>query len=248
MAMRMKCTISYDGTGFAGYQVQPNKRTVQGDIEAALARIHKGESVKINASGRTDAGVHAKGQVIHFDTSLKLPEDKWIVALNSHLPDDIVMHQVKRTADDFHARFDALRKEYRYFIRLSKLRDPFSRQYAYHYKYPINVKMMEKAAETLIGTYDFTSFCSAKTEVEDRVRTINVIDIVEDEDVLMFRFVGNGFLYNMVRILVGTLLEVGRGLKMPEQMVEILAAMDRNQAGKTAPPQGLYLWKVHYEE
>jgi len=246
MAMRMKCTISYDGTGFAGYQVQPNKRTVQGDIEAALARLHKGESVKINASGRTDAGVHAKGQVIHFDTSLKLPEDKWIVALNSHLPDDIVMHQVKRTADDFHARFDALRKEYRYFIRLSKLRDPFSRQYAYHYKYPINVKMMEKAAETLIGTYDFTSFCSAKTEVIDKVRTLETIDFFEENGFLVIRFIGNGFLYNMVRILVGTLLEVGQGEREPNSLKEILEKKDRRFAGKTAPGHGLYLWEVCY--
>jgi len=246
MAMRMKCTISYDGTGFAGYQVQPNKRTVQGDIEAALARIHKGESVKINASGRTDAGVHAKGQVIHFDTSLKLPEDKWIVALNSHLPDDIVMHQVKRTSDDFHARFDALRKEYRYFIRLSKLRDPFSRQYAYHYKYPINVKMMEKAAETLIGTYDFTSFCSAKTEVIDKVRTLETIDFFEENGFLVIRFIGNGFLYNMVRILVGTLLEVGQGEREPNSLKEILEKKDRRFAGKTAPGHGLYLWEVCY--
>lgn len=246
MAMRMKCTISYDGTGFAGYQVQPNKRTVQGDIEAALARIHKGESVKINASGRTDAGVHAKGQVIHFDTSLKLPEDKWIVALNSHLPDDIVMHQMKRTSDDFHARFDALRKEYRYFIRLSKLRDPFSRQYAYHYKYPINVKMMEKAAETLIGTYDFTSFCSAKTEVIDKVRTLETIDFFEENGFLVIRFIGNGFLYNMVRILVGTLLEVGQGEREPNSLKEILEKKDRRFAGKTAPGHGLYLWEVCY--
>lgn len=246
MQMRMKCTISYDGTSFAGYQVQPNKRTVQGDIEAALARLHKGQSVKISASGRTDAGVHAKGQVIHFDTFLNLPEEKWMLALNAHLPDDIVMLKAERTPDDFHARFDAKKKEYRYFIQLSKLRDPFIRQYAYHYKYPINVKLMEKAAETLIGTYDFTSFCSAKTEVVDKVRTLEAIEFFEENGLLVIRFVGNGFLYNMVRILVGTLLEVGQGDREAASLKEILEKKDRSFAGKTAPGHGLYLWEVCY--
>ncbi len=246
MHMRMKCTISYDGTSFAGYQVQPNKRTVQGDIEAALARLHKGESVKIHASGRTDAGVHAKGQVIHFDTSLNLPEEKWMLALNAHLPDDIVMLKTEKALDDFHARFDAKRKEYRYFIQLSKLRDPFLRQYAYHYKYPIDVKLMEQAAETLIGTYDFTSFCSAKTEVVDKVRTLETIEFFEENGLLVVRFVGNGFLYNMVRILVGTLLEVGQGEREPASLTEVLEKKDRRFAGKTAPGHGLYLWEVCY--
>jgi tRNA pseudouridine38-40 synthase len=244
--MRIKCTIAYDGTNFAGYQVQPNKRTVQGDIEAALARLHKGQSIKISASGRTDAGVHAKGQVIHFDTSLNLPEDKWIIALNSHLADDIAIQQAEGISSDFHARFDAIGKEYRYFISQSKQRDPFLRHYAYHYRYPINVNKMEAAAIALIGTHDFTSFCSAKTEVEDKIRTLETIEFFEENGLLVIRFVGNGFLYNMVRILVGTLLEAGRGERDPSTFTEILNKKDRQYAGKTAPGHGLYLWEVFY--
>lgn len=245
---RYKCTISYDGTLFSGYQEQPNARTVQSEIELALSKIHKGDAIKIMASGRTDAGVHAKGQVIHFDSPLSIPEDRWRIALQTQLPKDIAIIKVEKAKASFHARFDTMGKEYRYYVHRTQINDPFTRHYQYQFSYSLDVIKMQLAASYLVGTHDFTSFCSAKTEVEDRVRTINVIDIVEDGDVLMFRFVGNGFLYNMVRILVGTLLEVGRGHKMPEQMVEILAAMDRNQAGKTAPPQGLYLWKVHYEE
>lgn len=244
--MRIKCTIAYDGTGFAGYQVQPNKRTVQGDVEAALTRLHKGQSIKISASGRTDAGVHAKGQVIHFDTHLNIPEDKWVVAMNAHLPDDLVILQAERMSSDFHARYDATGKEYRYFINQSKKRDPFLRHYAYHYTYPINVNLMEKAAVSLIGTHDFTSFCSAKTEVEDKVRTLETIDFFEENGLLVVRFVGNGFLYNMVRILVGTLLEAGRGEREPSTFKEILDKKDRQYAGKTAPGHGLYLWEVFY--
>lgn len=245
---RYKCTISYDGTLFSGYQVQPNARTVQSEIESALARIHKGQAIKITASGRTDAGVHAKGQVIHFDSPLSIPDERWPMALQTVLPEDIAVIKVEKALSSFHARFDAKGKEYRYFVRLVKTNDPFTRHYQYQYGYHLDVNQMRYAAVHLVGTHDFTSFCSAKTEVEERVRTIKEIEIVEDGDIIMFRFVGNGFLYNMVRILVGTLLEVGRGLKSPEQMIDILAAMDRNQAGKTAPPHGLYLWKVLYEE
>jgi tRNA pseudouridine38-40 synthase len=244
--MRIKCTIAYDGTGFAGYQVQPNKRTVQGDIEAALSRLHKGQNIKISASGRTDAGVHAKGQVIHFDTPLNLPEDKWVIAMNSHLPDDVVILQAERQPSDFHARYDAVGKEYRYFIHQSTQLDPFLRNFAYHYRYPIDVKKMEEAAGALIGTHDFTSFCSAKTEVEDKVRTLETIEFFEENGLLVLRFVGNGFLYNMVRILVGTLLEAGRGEREPSTFKEILDKRDRQYAGKTAPGHGLYLWEVFY--
>ncbi|WP_428910416.1 tRNA pseudouridine(38-40) synthase TruA [Niallia sp. Krafla_26] len=244
---RYKCTISYDGTLFSGYQIQPNARTVQSVMEAALMKIHKGQAVKVTASGRTDAGVHAKGQVIHFDSPLIIPDNKWRMALQSQLPEDISVIKVEKIHRSFHARFDAKGKEYRYFIKRTALKDPFSRNYQYHYSYELDKDSIQEAAHHLMGTHDFTSFCSAKTEVEDRIRTIKEIEIVEDEDTLMFRFVGNGFLYNMVRILVGTLLEVGRGLRKPEEMLEILHAKDRNQAGKTAPPHGLYLWKVHYE-
>jgi tRNA pseudouridine38-40 synthase len=246
MAMRMKCTVSYDGTAFSGYQVQPDKRTVQSEIESALAKLHKGERVRISGSGRTDAGVHAKGQVIHFDTPLNLPEEKWPVALNSVLPGDIAVLKAEQAAPGFHARYDARGKEYRYYIQLSKVRDPLMRNYAYQYSFPVDIERMKRSAEYLTGTHDFTSFCSAKTEVEDRVRTVTAIEFLKEGSLLVIRFEGSGFLYNMVRILVGTLLEVGRGERAPEEMADILRKKDRTMAGKTAPGHGLYLWEVFY--
>ncbi|MBM4764910.1 tRNA pseudouridine(38-40) synthase TruA [Bacillus sp. B15-48] len=244
--MRIKCKVAYDGTGYAGYQVQPNKRTVQGEIEAALAKLHKGQSVRVHASGRTDAGVHAKGQVIHFDTILSMPEDRWPIALNSILPDDIVILEAEKALDDFHARYEAIGKEYRYFVHLSKQRDPFLRKYAYQFPYSIDISKIEEAAQLLVGTHDFTSFCSAKTEVDDKVRTLDTIELFEEKGLLVFRFVGNGFLYNMVRIIVGTLLEVGSGEKESASVRSILERKDRRYAGKTAPGHGLYLWEVFY--
>lgn len=242
---RYKCTIAYDGARFNGYQIQPIGRTVQGELEAALTTMHK-QPMKVVASGRTDASVHAKGQVIHFDSPLDIPVDKWKIAFNRLLPDDIAVLQVQNVADTFHARYDAIGKEYRYFIRLSKEKDPFTRLYRYHYPYELDVSAMEEASNYFIGTHDFTSFCSAKTEVEDKVRTVTEITLIKQDDTLVIRFVGNGFLYNMVRILVGTLLEVGSGKRTPYSMPELLSARNRQVAGKTAPPHGLYLWRVFY--
>ncbi|MBT2694535.1 tRNA pseudouridine(38-40) synthase TruA [Bacillus sp. ISL-55] len=245
---RIKCTISYDGTGFSGYQVQPGKRTVQGELEKVLEKMNKGTSTRVNASGRTDAGVHALGQVIHFDTTLEIEPARWQIALNSLLPDDIAVLSVDIAKPDFHARFDAVGKEYRYFLLLSKHRDPFQRNYAYQFQYELDHDAMREASNLLLGTHDFTSFCSAKTEVEDRVRTLKEIDFYEENGLLVFRFVGDGFLYNMVRILVGTLLEVGTGRRSADTMPQLLADQDRTLAGKTAPGHGLYLWKVFYDE
>ncbi|CAH2716617.1 tRNA pseudouridine synthase A [Neobacillus rhizosphaerae] len=243
---RYRCIISYDGSGFSGYQVQPNKRTIQLELEAALAKMHKGDTIKVVGSGRTDAGVHAKGQVIHFDSSLLILENRWEVALNSLLPEDISVLEVKKVSESFHARFDAVGKEYRYVLQLSSKRDPFQRKFAYQYPFRLNVEAMRTASKYFLGTHDFTSFCSAKTEVVDKVRTIEAIDFFMEGNLLTFRFVGNGFLYNMVRILVGTLLEVGSGQRSPSEMQDVLANRDRRLAGKTAPAQGLYLWEVFY--
>lgn len=243
---RYKCIISYDGTNFSGYQIQPNKRTVQSVFEAVLAKLHKGTEVKVHASGRTDAGVHAKGQVIHFDSPLSIPSDRWPVALNSLLPEDLSVLSVEKAEEDFHARFAAAGKEYRYFLHLSRTRDPFLRNYAYHYIYPLNIEAMKEASSYLIGTHDFTSFCSARSEVEDKVRTIKEIHFSKENDLLTLQFTGNGFLYNMVRILTGTLLEVGSGSRQPGDMAELLLKKDRALAGKTAPAHGLYLWQVFY--
>ncbi|MCA1032795.1 tRNA pseudouridine(38-40) synthase TruA [Bacillus timonensis] len=244
---RIKCIITYDGTYFNGYQVQPNKRTVQEEIENVLTKMHKGKHVRIVASGRTDASVHAVGQVIHFDTPLSIPIEKWTTALNAMLPNDIAVLSCEQVHDDFHARFDVREKEYRYKILLSDKKDVFKRNYLYHFPYKLDVQLMNKAIQYLTGTHDFTSFCSAKTEVKDKVRTIYNIEVLVEGKELTFRFIGNGFLYNMVRILVGTLLNVGQGIIQPEEIKSILEKKDRTFAGKTVPGHGLYLWQVQYD-
>lgn len=169
--MKVKCTVSYDGTHFKGYQVQPGQRTIQTEIESALARMHKqDELIPIVASGRTDSGVHAKGQVIHFDTPLAIPMERWPFALNSLLPDDIRVLKVEEVDESFHARFSVVSKEYRYKVSTETHQNVFTRQYACHYPYPLDVDKMREAAEHLIGTHDFTSFCAANTEVQDKMR------------------------------------------------------------------------------
>lgn len=244
---RIKATLAYDGTSFAGYQIQPNARTVQGELEKALMQLHKGKHVRTVASGRTDAGVHARGQVVHFDSHLEIPEQNWVKALQANLPKDIVIKQVEYVSDDFHARFDATKKEYRYRILTSDTLDVFRRFYTYHVPYRLNLNAMKEALQYVIGTHDFTSFCSLKTDVEEKTRTIFVAELLEEQDEIIFRFVGNGFLYNMVRILVGTVLEIGLEKRHSQDMPAILAARSREQAGKTAPPQGLCLWSVSYD-
>jgi len=245
---RMKCIIAYDGTDFSGYQVQPNARTVQGELERVLQRIHKGEAIRVAASGRTDAGVHAKGQVIHFDSPLQIPGENWVKALNALLPDDIHVLHAEPVAKDFHARFNSKRKEYRYRILQTPERDLFRRHYAYHVPVPLNVEAMREAAKHLIGKHDFTSFCASGTSVLDKVRTIYQLDVEPEADELVIRVIGNGFLYQMVRIITGTLIEVGKGKLKPSDVIDLLEAKDRSKVPETAPPQGLYLWRVDYEE
>ena len=244
---RIRCTIAYDGTNFAGYQIQPNGRTVQGELEGVLSKMHKGQSIRVFASGRTDAGVHAHGQVIHFDSPLSIATDGWMKALNALLPNDIVVKDAKECDASFHARFSAISKEYRYKVRVAPEKDVFNRHYYYHFPYPLDYKAMEEALNFVIGTHDFTSFCSAKTEIEDRVRTIYEASYTVSDETLVFKFVGNGFLYNMVRILVGTMLDVGQGKINAGDIPRIIAERNRSLAGKTAPPHGLYLWRVGYD-
>ncbi|WP_100404141.1 tRNA pseudouridine(38-40) synthase TruA [Bacillus sp. FJAT-42315] len=243
---RIKCIISYDGALFSGYQIQPNGRTVQEELEKVLKKMHKGRGVKVTASGRTDAGVHAVGQVIHFDTPLELPAERWSVALNSQLPGDIAVLTAETVPQSFHARFSPIGKEYRYKIYQEPHRSPFKRFYAYHCPFDLNLESMRQAAAYLIGTHDFTSFCSAKTEVQDKVREVKEITIEQRDHEIELKFVGNGFLYNMVRIMTGTLMEVGMGKRDPYEVKKILEAKDRGQAGKTAPAEGLYLQQVFY--
>ncbi|GIO28746.1 tRNA pseudouridine(38-40) synthase TruA [Ornithinibacillus bavariensis] len=244
---KIKCILQYDGSNFFGYQVQPEKRTVQGELEKALERIHKGEKIRVHASGRTDTGVHAKGQTIHFETKLYIPGNSWGRALNSLLPEDLHVKASEEVPESFHARYDVLEKEYRYFILNRKEPDIFARNYSYHFPYKINIEAIQEACRYLEGTHDFTTFSSARATVKgDKVRTLFEVSCQKNGDQIEFHFRGSGFLYNMVRILVGTLLEVGQGKIDPINIREMLEKKDRRLAGKTAPAQGLFLWKVVY--
>ena len=243
---RLKATIAYDGSGFSGYQIQLKTRTVQLELLRVLKELHKGQQVEVVASGRTDSGVHATGQVIHFDTSFSIPKDSWMRALNVRLPQDIRVHDIEEAEADFHARYHATGKVYRYKWNRSTIISPFSRNHLVHVPQAIDVNRMEQAAAALIGTHDFSSFCAANTNVVDKVRTIWRIDFEEHGEELHMVIEGSGFLYNMVRIIAGTLLEVGLNRREPEELAEIVAACDRDAAGKTAAAHGLYLEKVHY--
>ncbi|MGE5703509.1 MAG: tRNA pseudouridine(38-40) synthase TruA [Clostridia bacterium] len=243
---RLKCIVAYDGTDFSGFQVQPEQVTIQGTIEAALQRI-TGETIQIEGSGRTDAGVHAQGQVFHFDTASAIPTEKWRFVLNNQLPDSIVIRSVEEVSPDFHARYDVTRKQYRYCIDNAVVPDLFRHRYAEHYRHRLDERLMQEAARHLVGEHDFTSFCSAKTFVEDKVRTIYSLDVHREGDLIWIICEGNGFLYNMVRIIAGTLIKVGEGKRQPEELAAILAAQDREKAGKTAAAKGLTMWQVLYE-
>lgn len=247
MTRRLKATISYDGTLFSGYQVQPGERTVQLELQRVLSVMHKGEQISVTASGRTDAKVHATGQVIHFDTRLAIPTDKYMKALNVQLPRDIRVLSVEEVEMDFHARYSVTGKRYRYIWSCEAVQSPFRRFYAVDTSgvKPDVVKMQE-AARHILGTHDFSCFCAANTSVKDKVRTVKSLNFTWYGDELHMTIEGNGFLYNMVRIIAGTLWEVGIGKRNANHLVEVIASQDRGNAGKTAPAHGLYLEEVFY--
>lgn len=244
---RMKATIAYDGSGFAGYQVQPDARTVQQELMKVLASIHKGEVIQVVASGRTDAKVHATGQVIHFDTPLSIPLSGWLKALNVLLPEDIRVFEIEEADSSFHARYHTAGKTYRYKWDRSPIISPFTRHYMVHVKQRPDVGKMRQAAEAFLGTYDFSSFCAANTGVVDKIRTIRRLEFEEHGEELHMVIEGSGFLYNMVRIIAGTLMEVGLGRREADELPGIIRAVDRGAAGKTAAAHGLYLENVEYE-
>ncbi|MFS0576148.1 tRNA pseudouridine(38-40) synthase TruA [Sporosarcina sp. 179-K 3D1 HS] len=244
---RVKATVSYDGTQFAGYQFQPGMRTVQAEIDKALRKIHKDKTVYSVASGRTDAGVHAYGQVIHFDTKLDLSPDRWVMALNVLLPKDIRIVGAEYVDEDFHARYSATGKTYIFKWSYSEIQSPFERNYAVHLgKWKPDVERMRKAAAYFIGQHDFTSFCSSKTATANKVRTVRLLTLEERDNLLVLTIEGDGFLYNMVRTIAGMLLAVGIGWNAPEDVKEILKSEDRKKGPKTAPAHGLYLHSVTY--
>lgn len=243
---RYKLIVAYDGTNYNGFARQPNGTTIVETLEEAVEKIvqHK---VYILGAGRTDTGVHAKGQCCIFDSDTKVPVERLAKAINSKLPMDIAVQSVEKVSDDFHPRFGAKRKTYRYQILNSKQRDPFSYKYALMYPYEVNLEKMKAAAEKMVGTHDFKCFCAAKTDVKDTVRTIYDIQIYQQDDLISVDICGNGFLYNMVRIIIGTLLKVNEGKLTVDDITRIIESKDRNLAGPTAPPQGLTMLKIIYE-
>lgn len=241
----IKLTLAYDGTDFAGFQVQPGRRTVQGELTAALEKI-LGERVGVIGAGRTDAGVHARAQVANFQTAARLPVERLPAALNSCLPPDITVWRAEEVPARFHARYDARGKTYRYLIDRAPHRAPFLRRYSWHLTLPLDAAAMRAAAAPLCGEHDFSSFCAAGSASPNHVRTLQRLAVGEEGDLLLVEAKADGFLYKMVRNLVGTLVEVGRGALAAEDVERILAGRDRRLAGPTAPPQGLILWEVEY--
>jgi tRNA pseudouridine38-40 synthase len=243
----IKLTLAYDGSAFQGWQTQATGRTVQGVLEEALAKILGGAPRTI-AAGRTDAGVHALGQVANVRTSSTITAEALKRALNALLPEDLVVKAVMDVRDDFHARYLAKSKRYVYIIDASPDPSPFLSRYSLKVDYPLDMPSMQHAAGCFIGEHDFASFMAAGSPVKSSIRQVTVSELALKGDRLYYIIEGSGFLRHMVRNIVGTLLMVGRGNLRPEDISVIIASRDRSKAGPTAPPQGLYLAAVNYEE
>lgn len=245
---RVKIVIAYNGKNFSGFQIQPEKRTIQEEIEKVLKFLLK-EEIRIYASGRTDAGVSALGQVAHFDTKENIDEKKLINSLNALLPEDIQICEVKKVDENFDARFSAKRKTYRYLFYVSKFKHPIFDEFATRINDYADINLMSDACKYLIGTFDFKSFVSQKSGKTDFVRTIFDAKIIALENgIFAFEITGNGFLYNMVRIIFGTLVKVGYKKIQPEDIMKIIEFQDRSKAGKTMPAKSLFLKKVEYKD
>jgi tRNA pseudouridine38-40 synthase len=247
MMKRILLVVSYDGTKYCGWQVQPNGITVQEVLNTVLTEL-LGEPIETIGASRTDAGVHALGNVAVFDTQTRIPGDKISYALNQRLPEDIRIQESREVSADFHPRYCESEKTYVYRILNRRFPLPTSRLYTYFYHYDLDVEKMQRAADFLVGTQDFASFCGANAQVRTTVRTITRITVTREEEEIRIRVSGKGFLYNMVRILSGTLIEIGSGKYPPEKIVEILEAKNRSAAGPTAPAQGLTLVGIQFKE
>ena len=244
--MNYKLTLQYDGSRFNGWQKQGNtENTIQGRLEAVLSRF-AGMAVEVHGAGRTDAGVHAEGQIASVHLPMHVPAAEVMDYLNRYLPEDIAVIEAEEAPERFHARLNATGKVYRYTLRAGNVPDVFRRKYVCRVETPLDLDAMRRAAELLTGTHDFRAFCSNKRYKKSTVRTLHSIQIERHGADVTLTFRGSGFLYNMVRILTGTLLEVGQGERSAEEMPEIHASLDRARAGKTAPAQGLCLVKVEY--
>lgn len=242
---RIKLVIAYDGTRYCGWQLQPGKPTVEAELNRALSELLREEITVIGAS-RTDSGVHALGNVAVFDTESRIPAEKIAQAVNQYLPEDIRVQSSEETAADFHPRRCVSRKTYEYQILNRRIALPTERFYSSFVYYILDVDLMRRAAAYLLGEHDFKSFCSVKTQAMDTVRTIYSLEVDKIGDRITITVTGSGFLYNMIRIIAGTLMEVGRGAYPPETVRDMLAGQDRSLAGPTAPAQGLTLMKIEY--
>ncbi len=242
---RIKLTIAYDGTAYSGWQCQQNACTVEGTLRKALEKL-LGASVETIGASRTDAGVHALGNVAVFDTDATIPPEKYCYALNSFLPEDIRVMESEEVSAEFHPRFDCHTKRYEYRISEGRFCSPLRCRYVCNVREPLDVEAMAKGAVHLLGTHDFSSFCAAGAQVDSKVRTVTVCEVYRDGDEVVIGVEGDGFLYNMVRIIAGTLVRVGEHRWKAEEVSDILAAEDRTAAGPTAPPNGLVLCKIRY--
>lgn len=244
--MRYKVTVSYDGNNYAGFQSQINALAIQDVIEKPLRQIFTDDKLRIIMSSRTDAGVHAKGQVFHFDAQKKIDERKLKFSLNGLLPKDIHIEKVEIVDESFHARFSVKKKTYEYIINLGEY-NVFLNGYAYQCFYPLDIELMKKAGEQYLGTHDFSSFntCSYK-EYPNQVRTIYDFKIIQKKDLLYIRVTGDGFLRNMVRIMVGTLIDIGRGKRSYEDFLDMFNKPSKTTRRYNIDPHGLYLIEIKY--
>ena len=242
----IKLVIEYDGSRYDGWQrLQDSEQTIQGKIEKVLNEM-TGSSVEIIGSGRTDAGVHAKNQIANFKTKSSMSIRDIHNYMNHYLPQDIVVKEVKEVSDQFHSRYNAQKKKYTYYVWNHQIPSAFQRKYSYHFPEKLDLHSMEAAANKLLGTHDFIGFSSVKKAKKSTVRTVEEITIVQNNHMLEFSFIGDGFLHNMIRILMGTLLEIGTKEKDISCIDEIFTSKTRAMAGKTAPAQGLFLEEVYY--
>lgn len=244
---RVMLVVAYEGTNYCGWQVQPNGITIEGVLNQTLSELLKEQIVVIGAS-RTDSGVHSYGNVAVFDTNSRIPAEKISYALNQRLPEDIVVQSSREVPADFHPRHCNSRKTYEYRILNRKMPLPMCRRDTYFYYHELDVERMRQAAEYLVGEHDFKSFCATAAVVETTVRRIYELDVERVGDVITIRVTGSGFLYNMVRIIAGTLIQIGAGMKEPESIQAVLAACDRCAAGPTAPAHGLTMIGIEYED
>ncbi|WP_319415006.1 tRNA pseudouridine(38-40) synthase TruA [Marispirochaeta aestuarii] len=243
---RIRLDLSYDGTMFCGWQLQKNDPSVQGSLESALQKLTGGE-LRVIGSGRTDSGVHALNQTAHFDCEASIPPEKYAPALNSLLPRGVRIYRSSEVPDDFHARFSARRRTYRYLIKTGQERSPFCDGRMYHIRHSPDIVRLNDLAAPFVGTHDFTTFTAAGDASESRVRKIEAASFFPRRGLIMFQISGNAFLWRMVRSIVGTILDFELKKEEQESIRDILLSRDRSLAGPTAPAPALYLYKVYYE-